>query len=52
MVDFKEIDKMKDDLSKEIDKLYDYMTFLNSLKVVVNYLETGKPYPEFDKVMM
>lgn len=34
------------EIDKEQDELWKFSTFIQSLKNVLNYVETGNPYPE------
>ena len=43
---YDEIEKLKENIDEEISSLYDIQTVLNSLKIIFNFIETGKPYPE------
>lgn len=42
------IDGIKEEIQEQINSLYDMRVVLDSLKVLLNYKETGKPYSEED----
>ena len=37
---------IKEEIDKEQEELWKFSTFIQSLKNVLNYMETGNPYPE------
>lgn len=45
-IDVKNIDKILKNIRKELDDLYEISSALNGLKAYLNYIETGKAYPE------
>lgn len=42
--EIKRLDNLAKEIDKQISDLYDMSTVLRSVKVLLNYKETGKPY--------
>jgi len=50
MTTIKDLEKLRKEIEKEIDNLYEISTVINSLKSIFNFFKTGKTHPEIKMI--